>query len=231
MQIQINGIDVQIDIKNIKNMHLYVKPPLGKVVVSAPILMTEKAIENFVRANMGWVKKQQEKFASQPRQTARQYVSGETYYIRGKQYFLVFTESAKRSFRTDGNTIVLGMKASCTVEQRERYFRVQNRKILQQHLEQIVPAWEQKTNLYCDSYRIKYMTTKWGTCNAKTRRIWINLQMVEKPPECLEYVVLHELIHLKVRNHGNDFAALMDTYMPIWRDIQKELNGSMLDSL
>jgi predicted metal-dependent hydrolase len=231
MQIQVNGIDVQVDKKNIKNMHLYVKPPLGRVIVSAPMLMTEKAVENFVRANIGWVKKQQEKFALQPRQTVRQYVSGETYYIWGKQYFLVFIGYAKRFFKIDGNTIILKMKESCTVEQRERYFREQYRKLLQQQLDQIVPEWEEKTNLYCDSYHIKYMTTKWGTCNSKAKRIWINLQMVEKPLECLDYVVLHELIHLKVRNHGKDFTALMDAYMPSWKDIQKELNGRMLDSL
>ena len=120
MNINISGIDVQINKKNIKNMHLSVKPPLGNVVVSAPLLMSQKSIENFVRLNFGWIKKQQEKFANQPRMTARQYVSGETYYIWGKQFFLEFKPSQKRAFKIDGNKIILEMKAESTSEQRER---------------------------------------------------------------------------------------------------------------
>ena len=114
MNINISGIDVQINKKNIKNMHLSVKPPLGNVVVSAPLLMSQKSIENFVRLNFGWIKKQQEKFANQPRMTARQYVSGETYYIWGKQFFLEFKPSQKRAFKIDGNKITVTMKSGNT---------------------------------------------------------------------------------------------------------------------
>ena len=106
MQITVSGLDVQVNKKNIKNMHLSVKPPLGNVVVSAPLLMTQKSIENFVRLNIGWIKTQQEKFANQPRMTVRQYVSGETYYIWGKQYFLEFKPASKRAFKIDGNIII-----------------------------------------------------------------------------------------------------------------------------
>ena len=130
MQITVSGLDVQVNKKNIKNMHLSVKPPLGNVVVSAPLLMTQKSIENFVRLNIGWIKKQQEKFANQPRMTARQYVSGETYYIWGKQYFLEFRSSKKRAFRIDGDKIILEMKESSSVEQREHFVREELRKLL-----------------------------------------------------------------------------------------------------
>ena len=123
MNIDISGIDVQINKKNIKNMHLSVKPPLGKVVVSAPLLMSQKSIENFIRLNSGWIRKQQEKFVNQPRMSARQYVSGETYYIWGKQYFLEFVPAAKRDFKIDGNKIVLSMKENTTAGQRERFVR------------------------------------------------------------------------------------------------------------
>ena len=230
MNIDISGIDVQINKKNIKNMHLSVKPPLGKVVVSAPLLMSQKSIENFVRLNFGWIKKQQEKFVNQPRMTARQYVSGETYYIWGKQFFLEFVPATKRLFKIDGNKIILQMKEDSSVEQRERFAREELRKILVEQLNRLVPKWEEISGLYCDSFQTKYMLTRWGTCNSKAKRIWINLQMVEKPLECLEYVILHELTHLKISNHGKDFIARMDKYMPDWKDKRTLLNGQILDS-
>lgn len=230
MNIDISGIDVQINKKNIKNMHLSVKPPLGKVVVSAPLLMSQKSIENFIRLNSWWIRKQQEKFVNQPRMSARQYVSGETYYIWGKQYFLEFVPAAKRDFKIDGNKIVLSMKENTTAGQRERFVREQFRKILTEQLERLIPKWEKTTGLYCNSFQTKYMMTRWGTCNSKAKRIWINLQMVEKPLECLEYVILHELTHLKISNHGKDFIANMDKYMPDWKDKKNLLNEQILDS-
>ena len=229
MNIAISGIDVQVYKKNIKNMHLSVKPPLGKVVVSAPLLMSQKSIENFVRLNFGWIKKQQEKFANQPRMTVRQYVSGETYYIWGKQYFLVFQNSNRNSFKLDGNNIILGMRESSTVEQRERFVREQFRILLIEQLNRLVPKWEEITGLYCDSVKTKYMLTRWGTCNSKAKRIWINLQMVEKPLDCLEYIILHELTHLKIANHGKDFIGFLNEHMPDWKDKKNLLNSSLLD--
>lgn len=230
MQITVSGIDVLIEKKNIKNMHLYVKPPLGKVSVSAPIAISEKSIENFIRLNLGWIKKQQEKFENQPRMTERQYVSGETYYIWGKQYFLIFQDSKKRFFKIDGNNIFLGMKTATTSEQREKFVHEEFRKILNEQLERIVPKWEEKTGLYCNSVRTKYITTKWGTCNSKAKCIWINLQMIEKPLECLEYLILHELVHLKIKNHGKDFTNEMDKFMPEWKEKRNILNNQILDS-
>lgn len=228
MLITVSGIDVQVNKKNIKNMHLSVKPPLGNVVVSAPLLMSQKSIENFVRLNSGWIKKQQEKFINQPRMTARQYVSGETYYIFGKQFFLEFVSASKKSFKIDGNKIVLGMKANSTVEQREKFVREKFRQILIEQLERLIPKWEKTTNLYCESFKTKYMLTRWGTCNSKAKRIWINLQMVEKPLDCLEYIILHELIHLKISNHGKDFINMMNQFMPDWKDRKKLLNTQIL---
>lgn len=230
MQVSISGIDVQVNKKNIKNMHLSVKPPLGNVVVSAPLLMTQKSIENFVRLNIDWIKKQQIKFINQPRMTERKYISGETYYIWGKQYFLEFKPSQKRAFKIDGDKIILEMKESSTAEQREHFVREELRKILVDQLNRLIPKWEETTGLYCDSFKTKYMLTRWGTCNSKAKRIWINLQMVEKPLDCLEYIILHELVHLKVSNHGKEFTSMMDKYMHDWKDRKNLLNGQILDS-
>ena len=228
MQITVSGIDVQVNKKNIKNMHLSVKPPLGKVVVSAPLLLSTKSIENFVRLNLGWIKKQQEKFIKQPRMSARQYVSGETYYIFGKQFFLEFVPSKKRTFKIDGTKILLYMPENSSVGNRQKFIREKFRKILIEQLERLIPKWEETTNLHCESFKTKYMTTRWGTCNSKAKRIWINLQMVEKPLECLEYIILHELIHLKISNHGKDFIEMMNQFMPDWKDRKNLLNTQIL---
>ena len=230
MQITVNGIDVLIEKKNIKNMHLYVKPPLGKVSVSAPVSISEKSIENFIRLNMGWILKQKEKYLAQPRMTERQYISGETYYIWGKQYFLEFQPSNRRYFKIEGNKILLGMKQESTVQQREKFVREEYRKILSDQLIRLVPKWEAITGLECDTWNTKYMLTRWGSCNSKAKRIWINLQMAEKPLECLEYVILHELVHLKVRNHGTEFVCEMDNFMPDWKERKTLLNSQILDS-
>lgn len=230
MQITVGGIDVLVNKKDIKNLHLSVKPPLGNVVVSAPILMSQKSVENFIRINLGWIKRQREKFAAQPRKAPRRYVSGETYYVFGKQHFLEFRGSKRNSFRIDGNKIILQMKENSSAEQRERFFREELRKILVGQLNRLVPKWENATGLFCNSFRTKYMQTRWGTCNPKAGRIWINLQMVEKPLECLEYVILHELTHLKFANHGKDFVGNMDKFMADWKDRKNLLNGLILDS-
>ena len=230
MQIVISGIPIDIHKKNIKNMHLQIKPPNGQVVISAPLSMDDKAIEVYARTNLGWIKKQIEKFQQQPRSAKRQYVSGETMYILGKQYYLSFVpDSRKKSFKIQGNSIVLSMRKNSTVKQREKYIREQYRQLLKGEIEKILPKWEQITGLHCESWQIKYMITRWGTCNTEKKKLWFNLQLAQKPVECLEYVILHELIHLKERTHNSIFIAYMDMYMKNWREVRKELNDLRLD--
>ena len=230
MQIVISGIPIDIHKKNIKNMHLQIKPPNGQVVISAPLSMDDKAIEVYARTNLGWIKKQIEKFQQQPRSAKRQYVSGETMYIWGKQYYLSFVpDSRKNSFKIQGNSIVLSMRKNSTVKQREKYIREQYRRLLKGGIEKILPKWEQITGLHCESWQIKYMITRWGTCNTEKKKLWFNLQLAQKPVECLEYVILHELIHLKERTHNSIFIAYMDMYMKNWREVRKELNDLRLD--
>ncbi|MBO7047459.1 MAG: M48 family metallopeptidase [Spirochaetia bacterium] len=229
MQITISGIDIQVIKKNIKNMHLSVKPPLGMVVISAPLIISMKSIESFARSNLSWIIKQKEKFAGQPRMTERQYISGETYYIWGKQYYLVFQNSHRNYFKQEGDKLFLGMRNSSTTIQRQNFVKEELRKLLNKQLERLVPKWEKTTGFYCNSYKTRNMLTRWGTCNAKAKRIWINLQMVGKPLECLEYIILHELVHLKVSNHGSDFIEIMDKYMPDWKDRKNLLNSQILD--
>ena len=230
MRIVISGIPIDIQKKNIKNMHLQIKPPDGHVVISAPLSMDDKAIEVYARTNLSWIKKQIEKFQQQPRSAKRQYVSGETMYIWGKQYYLSFVPDAqKNSFEIQGDKVILSMREDSTVKQRENYVREQYRSLLKVEIERLLPKWEQITELHCESWQTKYMVTRWGTCNTEKKKLWFNLQLAQKPIECLEYVILHELIHLRERTHNLTFIAYMDMYMKNWRAVRKELNDSRLD--
>lgn len=230
MHAKINGIPIEIIKKNIKNMHLYVQPPDGKVQVSAPKHLSDESILMFVRTKIGWIRKQQEKFENQPRQTERQYVSGESFYVLGKQYYLQVGYSYKgNSLVLSGDKAILTVRKESTPKQREAFVREWYREILKAEIEKYLPKWEKKTGLYCDSWQTKYMTTRWGTCNTNTKKIWFNLQLAKKPVECIEYIILHELAHLKVKNHGNDFITILDSYMPYWRDTKKKLNEQILD--
>ncbi len=230
MQIEISGIKIEVIKKNIKNLHLTVAPPNGTVRVSAPIHLSDESISMFVRTKIGWIKKQQEKFEKQPRQAEREYVSGETLYVFGQQYFLKVEYSYKGNLLVlSGNDAILTVRKESTAKQRESFVNEWYRTLLKEKIEFHLPIWERKTGLYCDSWQTKYMTTRWGTCNTNTKKIWFNLQLAKKPIECLEYVILHELIHLKVRNHGKDFVELMDAYMPYWRETKKILNELKLD--
>ena len=232
MQILVANIPVEVVKKNIKNLHLSVLPPDGKVRVSAPEALSDDAIAMFVRTKIGWIRKQQEKFELQPRQSERQYVSGETLYVWGRQYFLRVEYSYKgNALVLSGDNAILTVRKESTVKQRETFVNEWYRTLLKAEVEKYLPKWERITGLQCSSWQSKYMTTKWGTCNTSTGKIWLNLQLAKKPIECLEYVILHELIHLKVRNHGPEFVAEMNRYMRNWREIRNQLNESKLDYL
>ena len=232
MQIVVFNIPVEVIRKNIKNLHLSVLPPDGRVRVSAPTQLTDEAITMFVRTKLGWIKKQQEKFQLQPRQSERQYVSGETLYVWGKQYFLQVEYSYKGNALTlSGDKAILTVRKESSPKQRGSFVNEWYRSLLKQEVAKYLPKWEKTTGLYCSSWQSKYMTTKWGTCNPTSKKIWLNIQLAKKPIECLEYVILHELAHLKVHNHGPEFTAILDQYMPYWRDHRCRLNDSTLDYL
>jgi predicted metal-dependent hydrolase len=226
----ISGIPVEVCKKNIKNMHLYVKPPNGKVTVSAPLSMSDETIERFVRTKAGWVKRQVAKFETQPRQSTREYISGETLYVWGKQYFLqVKYGNGKNSLLLSGDKAILTMRESSTAGQRDSFIREWYRSILKKEIKRLLPKWEERTGLICNVWQTKYMTTRWGTCNIQKRKIWLNLQLAKKTPNCLEYVILHELLHLIEKHHNDVFISLMDKYMPYWRETKRTLNGQILD--
>lgn len=230
MYIEVAGIPIEVNRKNIKNLHLSVLPPDGRVRVSSPMDLSDESVVMFVRTKLSWIKKQKEKFDMQPRQSERQYVSGETLYVFGKQYFLRVEYSYKgNSLVLSGNDAILTVRKESTIKQRENYVNEWYRKLLKEKIALYLPKWEKITGLYCDSWQTKYMTTRWGTCNINKKKLWFNLQLAKKPPECLEYIVLHELAHLKEKTHNKDFVAILDSYMPNWREIKQKLNSTILD--
>lgn len=230
MRIVISGIPIEVQKKNIKNMHLQVKPPDGHVVISAPNSVDDKAIEAYARTQLGFIKRSITKFQEQPRASKRQYVTGETMYIWGKPFYFVFkADNQKNSFEIQNQNVILSMSSKSTVKQRDAFVREEYRKLLKAEIEKKLPKWEQQTGLKCDSWQTKYMVTKWGACNTDKKKLWFNLQLTQKPPRCLDYIILHELTHLITRKHDATFIADMDRFMPNWREIRKELNDSRLD--
>ncbi len=210
-------------------MHLYVRPPNGNVTVSAPFTMSDEAIERFVRTKASWIKKQIAKFDNQLRQSEREHVSGETFYVWGKQYYLQTEYGSRNSLVLSGDKAVLAVRKESTAEQRENFVREWYRELLKAEVTRLLPKWERATGLKATGWQTKYMTTRWGTCNTKTGKIWLNLQLAKKTPECLEYIILHELIHLVEKTHNEHFVSLIDKYMPMWREVKTTLNGQTLD--
>lgn len=227
----ISGISINVQKKNIKNIHLYIKPPLGEVNVTAPSSIDDKVIEVFVRSKLWEIKRQQEKFREQQRQSKREYVSGETFYLFGNKYYLRVNSKSKKNLITiEGDVVILSLKENSTIEQRENFVNKWYREQLLKQIERILPKLAKITGLCPQTYQVRYMTTHWGTCKPETKKIILNLQLAKKEIPCIEYVVLHELVHLVEKNHGDNFVKLMDQYMPYWREIRKKLNDSPLDN-
>lgn len=224
MQLEIDGLSVAVRRKSIKHMHLYVKPPDGRVEVSAPLRLSDERIAAFVREKAGWIQKHQSRLRSRPTRTGRPLAAGETLFIGGRPFALRIEQGDAFSFRLDGSAAVLTVCEPDTAERREACYSAWLRARLRAEVEKRLPQWESRTGLFCSSWQIRRMTSRWGTCNTATRKIWISLMLAEQPPQCLDYILLHELAHLQVANHGPDFTAILDRYIPDWREIRALLS-------
>lgn len=223
---KINGLKIKVIRKKIKNVHLYVKPPFGNIVVTCPINYPDESIKLFILTKLPWIRRQVESFKNQPRQSKREFVSGETVYLLGKKYFLqVNYDNKKYSINIIGHKINFIVRNGSTSKQREVIFNNWYRKILKEQLDILIPKIEEKTGLKCSKYTITNMQTKWGSCNIKTQRINLNLQLAKVPILGIEYVVLHELAHTIEKTHNHKFKSILDKFMPTWREIKKLLNS------
>ena len=229
-QIVVNNIVIDVVRKDIKNLHLSVYPPLGRVRIATPTKVDDEAVRLFAISKMSWIKKNQVKYVNQQRQPERKYVSGESHYFRGQRYLLnviIHTGYPKIEIRNK-KFIDLYVKADYTQEQRENVMTNWYRKNLKEQIPALIEKWQKIIGVEVEQWEVKKMKTKWGTCNREAKRIWLNLELVKKPEHCLEYIIVHEMVHFLERNHTERFVAYMDKFMPQWSSIKDELNSSML---
>ncbi len=221
----INNIPIELEKKRIKNMYLRILPPDGRVHITAPLKMTEEEIYHFVERKLSWIMLQQNKVQQRHTHQELQYITGEQISIWGRRHALVVKEALTRSHvEVIGDELILYMKPNSTREQRERMVNAWYKKVLEAEIPFLLARWERVIGVASSSYCIRNMKTRWGTCNTRSKKICLNLQLAKKPPKCLEYVVVHELVHLLERSHNNVFKGYMDQFLPQWRRIKSELN-------
>ncbi|KXK00591.1 MAG: hypothetical protein UZ03_NOB001002756 [Nitrospira sp. OLB3] len=229
-QITVSGLPVEIVRKGIKNLHLGVYPPNGRVRVAAPKRVHDEAIRLAVISRLGWIKRQRNRFQAQERQSAREYVSRESHYFLGRRYLLhiVEHEGPSRVCRRGRQILEVHVPKGAGKSQRERILLSWYRENLKRLIAPLVARWEAKVGVRVGSWGIRRMKTKWGSCNEGVCRIWLNLELAKKPVECLEYIVVHEMVHLLERHHNDRFTMLMDQHLPNWRVRRDELNRAPL---
>lgn len=227
-KLTIGDIEIELIKKNIKNLHLSVHSPNGRVRISAPKKMDDDAIRLFAISKLPWIKKQQSRFINLEKQPEGKFISGENHYFLGHSYLLnvIYTNSRKQGVTIRNNTYLdLFVHEGSTKQQRKKVMREWYRSELKALIPSLIKKWEPIIGVRVNSWGVKLMKTRWGTCNIVAKRIWINLELAKKHPRCLEYIILHEMVHLLERLHNERFTAYMDRFLPHWRSIKAELNG------
>jgi len=219
-------IEVEVVRKDIKNLHLGVYPPLGRVRVAVPLVISDEAVRLAVIGKLPWIKRQRQSFANQQRQSPREMVNGESVWFLGQRYRLKVMElDAAPAIRTKGLQLLeLSVRPGTTVERRREILDTWYRKRLREVVSGMIGVWELRLGVSASEWGIKSMRTKWGSCNNQARRILINLEMAKKPLECIEYIVVHELIHLIERHHNERFHQILQQHLPGWRHAKAVLN-------
>jgi len=225
-QMTLGELTLQVNRKAIKNLHISVLPPDGKVRVSAPHHLSDIAIRRAIIPRLGWIKRQQQAFEKQPRQSERRFVSGETHYLWGKRYRLsVVDTSGSLQIAMRGNArLQMQLRPGTSLERREKLLAEWYRQLLKERIEVLLNHWTPVLRVKPKHWGVKKMKTKWGSCNTTSKRIWLNLELAKKPVECLEFILVHELVHLIERHHNERFKGLMDVYLPDWRERRALLN-------
>ncbi|MEQ8190650.1 MAG: SprT family zinc-dependent metalloprotease [Candidatus Eremiobacterota bacterium] len=224
-KIEIGNITVDVFHKKIKNLHLAVQPPEGRVRIASPLRVKDEAIRLFVTSKLPWIKRQQKKFREQERETEREFLSRESHYFFGKRYLLnVIEHDGPPGVILKKNTIDMYVRQGTTTEKRKIIMNEWYRKEIKKVIPELLEKWEKITGVSASQWRVKLMKTRWGTCNIKSKRIWFNLELAKKPVYCLEYIIVHELVHLLERHHNENFVKLMEQFMPQWNKYKEELN-------
>jgi len=224
-QLKLGDIVVDVVLKDIKNVHLSVHPPAGRVTVSAPIRMTLDTIRVFTISKLGWIKQQQHKFREQERETPRQYLDRESHYVWGKRYLLKLVENdGTPSIELKHHKMILKLRSGPDESTRQNVVETWYRDQLKKVLPPLIAKWERIIGVKVERFFVQRMKTKWGSCNHEARHIRLNTELAKKPRECLEYIVVHEMVHLIEPTHNSRFIDLMERFMPRWRFYRDRLN-------
>lgn len=225
----VGGIDVDVVYKEIKNLHIGVYPPMGRVRVAAPEQLDDDQVRLAVVNRLPWIKRQRDRLRAAQRQTMREMVTGESHHVWGSRLRLKVIERPGRAhLEVDGDRLLLYVSEGSTTKRRrellDRWYRAQ----LRQALPAVIAKWEPKLGVTVPKWSIRRMKTKWGSCNRESGHIWFNVELAKKPPDTVEYLVVHEMTHLLERGHGERFVSLLDKAMPDWRARRDRLNEAPL---
>lgn len=224
-QIMLGNMPIDVVQKDIKNLHLSVYPPTGRVKIAAPLRMNLDTIRVFAISKLSWIKKQQIKLRSQEREAPREYITRESHYYLGRRYLLkVIEDNASPKVEVKHGTIEMHIRPDTGIKKRKEILDEWYRQRLKEMVPKLFVQYEKAMNVKVAEFGIKKMKTRWGTCSREAGRIWLNLELAKKPRECVEYIVVHEMIHLLERNHNERFIAYMDKFLPKWRSLKEELN-------
>lgn len=226
-KITLGGIEATVEKKRIKNMYIRVCQPDGSVKITAPLRATNGEIRRLLESRAAWVEKQRRKLALHPAQTEPAYVTGESCFLWGERYRLMVIDGAKSDVHIDGQSIILRVREDSTATQRAEALARFYRDELMREIPPELEKYQRIVGVRAAEFRIKNMKSRWGTCNTREKRIWLNLCLAKMPPECLTYVIVHELVHLLERSHNAVFKAYMDRFYPNWRLVKARLNGKM----
>lgn len=224
-QLDLGGLSVDVVFKDIKNVHLSVYPPTGRVRISAPERMNLDAIRLFAISKLDWIKRQQTKLQAQERETPREYLDRESHFLWGKRYLLRVLEiDAAPAVHLNPGKMLLRVRPRTSEDKKQaivaQFYREQIRVVVPS----LVAKWASAMGVTVERFYVRQMKTKWGSCNPRARAIRLNTELAKKPKHCLEYIVVHEMVHFFDRHHGDRFVSLMDRFMPHWRFHRDELN-------
>jgi predicted metal-dependent hydrolase len=221
---KIASLEIDIVRKNIKNLYIKVHPPDGRVRVVCPQKLDDAVIRQFVDSKIDWIDKKRAKFKTQPR-SSRQYITGESCFFKGDRYLLnVIYHQAAPQVIIEEDRLNLYVRYGSITEQREQALTNWYRQQLKAELPDLIAKWEKAIGVKINAWGVKKMKTRWGTCNTQAKRIWLNLELIKQPQSCLEYVIVHELVHLLERQHNERFWSYVSMFMPQWQQYQLQLN-------
>jgi predicted metal-dependent hydrolase len=225
-KISVSDISIDVVRKDIKNMHLAVYPPSGRVRIAAPLRIDDEAVRLFAISRIGWIRRQQNKYTTQRRETPREYVNRESHYFQGKRYLLrvIEQDNPPKVIIKNKTFIDLYVRTDASTAQRQAIMNEWYRKELKLAIPPLIEKWQNEIGVKVAEWGIKQMKTKWGTCNIEAKRIWINLELAKKPIHCLEYIIVHEMIHLLERHHNERYLAYLEKFLPNWKFLKNELN-------